>query len=378
VTTGRGMHVLGFVPLNGLRQLRLRPVGAPTEPDHDADEKANETATMVRGPASWKKGRPVYEYGNYGSYYGYRNAGESRDLRLAALASQLGEEVFKGLEVLDIGCNTGLVSLEVARCFGARRVVGVDIDAELIEAAKKHHQAERAGASAAASAGATVSFRAEDVLSSPLRRPPSMEPERFDAILCFSVTKWLHFAHGDDGIRKLFRRCRRRLRPGGLLVLEPQDWSSYKKKRHLTREIRQTVAGIHLRPEGFSAIVVEELGFERVCVIAPPADATKGFKRTIFVFRKPDACPQQDEDAEAEGFAEAEEAEAEPEAEAATEMAEAATMVAGAAPQKKRRRDSGHQEDNGEGAGAVEAQVAPRQKKAKKARTLDGAAEGGG
>ena len=52
-------------------------------------------------------------------------------------------------------------------------------------------------------------------------------------------------------------------------MLEPQEWGSYKKKRHLTREIRRTVAGIQIRPEHFESYL-EDLGFEAVDVIDPP------------------------------------------------------------------------------------------------------------
>lgn len=68
-------------------------------------------------------------------------------------------------------------------------------------------------------------------------------------IMCLSVTKWVHFSLGDAGVQKLFRRISRRLKPGGLLILEPQEWRSYRKKQFLTPEIRQTVRGIEMRPE---------------------------------------------------------------------------------------------------------------------------------
>jgi len=133
-----------------------------------------------------------------------------------------------------------------------------------------------------------------------LRRPPSNEPELFDAILCLSVTKWVHFTRGDSGIRKLFRRVLKRLRPGGVFVLEPQEWSSYKKKRHLTPEIRQTVAGIEMKPSAFDDYLVG-LGFEKVATIAPPSEGPQGFRRSILVYRKPRAeGPPEEEEGEEE------------------------------------------------------------------------------
>lgn len=41
-----------------------------------------------------------------------------------------------GKDVLDIGCNVGHVTLAVSRDFGPAKVVGVDIDRTLIEAAR--------------------------------------------------------------------------------------------------------------------------------------------------------------------------------------------------------------------------------------------------
>jgi len=49
-----------------------------------------------------------------------------------------------------------------------------------------------------------------------------------------SVTKWIHYHHGDDGIRRLFQKIFSALRPGGIFLLEPQPWRSYKKKQNLT------------------------------------------------------------------------------------------------------------------------------------------------
>ena len=34
-------------------------------------------------------------------------------------------------------------------------------------------------------------------------------------VLCLSVTKWVHFAHGDTGLHNLFKRCFKRTRLWG-------------------------------------------------------------------------------------------------------------------------------------------------------------------
>lgn len=297
VARGCGMHVLGFVPRTGFMptqavraspatqvRVSLSTVEVSSGPSIDAQEAPEKT---VHGPACEKNGRavrrPIFERGNYNRYYGYRHSdgvnGE-QDPRLLRIEEHFGPGVFESKEVLDVGCNSGLVSLAVSRTFGARRVVGMDVDSALIDAA----EANRNRLVSRDNQG-SIEFRAEDILHSALRRPPSMKPERFDVILCLSVTKWVHFAHGDVGIKNLFKRFMKRLRPGGLLVLEPQEWKSYKKKRFLTSEIREVVRGIELRPEGFGKCL-RSLGFKRVGLIEPPEGAPDCFKRTIYAYKK--------------------------------------------------------------------------------------------
>ena len=56
----------------------------------------------------------------------------------------------------------------------------------------------------------------------------------YDTIMAFSVTKWIHLNFGDQGLKRFFRRIYRTLRPGGMFLLEPQPWSSYRLKRRMT------------------------------------------------------------------------------------------------------------------------------------------------
>lgn len=78
--------------------------------------------------------RPVADRGNYVNYYKKRRTNESApDPRLALVP----KEWIRGSKCLDVGCNSGLISIEVAQSnMGASKVVGVDIDKTLIEAAR--------------------------------------------------------------------------------------------------------------------------------------------------------------------------------------------------------------------------------------------------
>ncbi|XP_058239715.1 7SK snRNA methylphosphate capping enzyme [Hemibagrus wyckioides] len=75
-----------------------------------------------------------FQYGNYNQYYGYRNPGASEDARIRVFKP----EWFQGKEVLDLGCNTGHMTLTIAKNWRPARIVGLDIDRALIHAAKQN------------------------------------------------------------------------------------------------------------------------------------------------------------------------------------------------------------------------------------------------
>lgn len=80
-------------------------------------------------------------WGNYRSYYRRRRGPEAtarssrpslppdRDERLQSLK---GAIEWRGARVLDVGCNSGEVAVEIAQRLGAKEVVGVDVDPALV------------------------------------------------------------------------------------------------------------------------------------------------------------------------------------------------------------------------------------------------------
>jgi hypothetical protein len=120
--------------------------------------------------------------------------------------------------------------------------------------------------------------RCEDFASS----DGSSETALYDIITCLSVSKWVHLAQGDEGLRRLFRRAFALLRPGGRFVLEPQPWKSYKKRRRASEHF----SAISLRPDGFEMCLLEEVGFAAVEHLGVPEGAVEGFRRPLLCFVK--------------------------------------------------------------------------------------------
>lgn len=257
--------------------------------------------------------RKKFQYGNYCKYYGYRNPGRAEDPRLRVFQPAW----FQGKEVLDLGCNVGHLTLSIARHWGAARVVGLDIDGRLVHAARqnvRHYLSEQLQQQSRGPAGG---FPASLVASRGPIAAPQLLPEgpaqgfphnllfvtgnyvlerdelleaqspEYDVILCLSMTKWVHLNWGDEGLKRMFKRIYRHLRPGGLLLLEPQAWSSYGKRKNLTEAIYKNYSRIQFKPEQFTSYLVSpEVGFARYELVGTPQSTTKGFQRPIYLFHK--------------------------------------------------------------------------------------------
>ncbi|XP_061343877.1 probable RNA methyltransferase At5g51130 [Gastrolobium bilobum] len=267
-----------------------------------------------------KKRKQVFPYGNYKSYYGYRiGQGMDEDPRLKVLR----KEWFEGKECLDIGCNNGIITIQIAQKFCCRSILGIDIDNDRVQDAywnlKKTVRMKSAGNKPAKASKLKdkdhadnsensvtvlsnvntedsskepsleqidlfdiVSFKRENFVQS--RHPPG---KHYDTIICLSVSKWIHLNWGDDGLLTLFAETWKLLRPGGILVLEPQPWKSYESNRNASETTAANYRNIMIRPEQFQEILLDKIGFRTVKDITSGLTGSKtGFNRPILVFQK--------------------------------------------------------------------------------------------
>ncbi|BES96272.1 methyltransferase activity [Nesidiocoris tenuis] len=270
--------------------------------------KQEQLRPVLKTP-KFKEKDKKFQYGNYNRYYGYRYPGQEVDLRLKMLSRV--DNLFSDKDVLDIGCNTGNVTISVARDLGAKKVVGIDIDRTLVEMARSNlRKLSRSQGKTKFPVSMPLVYGSLDVPGLPnanhfphnlsfiqgnyvLENDVLLELEKpqFDVILALSVTKWFHLNWGDSGLKRVFHRIFRQLRPGGKLVLEAQAYSSYKRKKSLTETTWRNYQSIKLLPNMFSEYLLSEVGFSKCEVIGSPYHPSKGFQRPIRIFTKSIGSP---------------------------------------------------------------------------------------
>lgn len=74
------------------------------------------------------------QYGNYNRYHGFESLNKNMDVRLKIF--QRNVHLFRNKDVLDIGCNVGLMTLAIAKLLSPKSITGVDIDRKLINIAR--------------------------------------------------------------------------------------------------------------------------------------------------------------------------------------------------------------------------------------------------
>ncbi|XP_048380130.1 7SK snRNA methylphosphate capping enzyme-like [Stegostoma tigrinum] len=256
-----------------------------------------------------------FQYGNYTKYYGYRNPGRCEDPRL----SFFKPEWFQGKDILDLGCNAGHLTLSIAKDLKPSRIVGIDIDGSLIHTARQNIRHFLSQDMLPSQGDGQVKRRFPLSLTKckgPIAAPPvavdrcvaefpnnvtfiqgnyvlekdellqTQRPE-YDVVLCLSLTKWIHLNWGDEGLKRMFKRIYRHLRPGGIFILEPQPWSSYGKRRKITETIYKNYYKIIFKPDQFTSYLLSpEIGFSSYELVGTPQSTSKGFQRPVYLFHK--------------------------------------------------------------------------------------------
>ncbi|KAI0346784.1 Bin3-domain-containing protein [Trametopsis cervina] len=239
-------------------------------------------------------------HGNYHGYYSKRPLSEDARLELVPPA------LFKGARVLDIGCNEGWITCQIAQLKGSRKVIGVDIDDTLIRAAWKRRR------TVWSMQGQTEPLEDEYFPSScehmygPLPIPSQgmdaayphnvvffcadwvnteiiEDNEGYDVVIAFSVSKWIHLNGGDDGLMQFFRRVHSVLKPGGTFVFEPQEWDGYAKARRMDPKLKDNGRKLQIRPEQFEELLMQ-VGFSSPEHLGRPGEG--GFRRPIDLYHR--------------------------------------------------------------------------------------------
>lgn len=94
-------------------------------------------------PPQRKKDKLRYHRGQHSCYYGYHGFyGEGREGRVGAEEDPrlrlLEADWFRDKKVLDVGCGAGHLTLAVARKFNPSHILGVELDEQLVHAAKQN------------------------------------------------------------------------------------------------------------------------------------------------------------------------------------------------------------------------------------------------
>ncbi|KAF2496953.1 S-adenosyl-L-methionine-dependent methyltransferase [Lophium mytilinum] len=235
------------------------------------DASAESTAPAISKERLNKANHELHRFGNYKSYYTHFRSPISPDTRL----TQLSTFITGGKRILDLGCNSGKLTLELASHFAASEVVGIDIDSFLID------QAEKVKSSEKEDTAQKVTFELFDFAST-IPFTGAAAGTDWDVVLLLSVIKWVHLNTSDQVLIDLFAHLFTVLKPGGYLIIEPQDWANYKRAVKKCPSLRENFKKLGLRPPFDD--VLKSQGWEEV-------DGWErdefGFERSVRVWRKP-------------------------------------------------------------------------------------------
>ncbi|KAK1418557.1 hypothetical protein QVD17_27702 [Tagetes erecta] len=283
------------------------------KPKNDTVQPTNANVQQQSGNKRKKK-KEVAIFGNYRNYYSYRiDQGLEEDPRIKVMK----KEWFEGKNCLDIGCNSGVITITIAKKFGCQKILGIDIDSARVEEAywnlrrrvkmseiKKHERVDKS--KDAGTDGITDSSDKMSQAESSGDSPDShlfdrvvFQKENFilgwsipgdkvyDTILCLSVAKWIHLNWGDEGLITLFSKVWRLLKPGGVFILEPQPWKSYMSNRQVSEVATTNYKNLKIFPDQFQEVLLDKIGFRMIENLSSSLSGSKtGFNRPILALWK--------------------------------------------------------------------------------------------
>lgn len=101
----------------------------------------NHSEIQIKSKKVVKSGKPPshkqqkFRYGNYENYY-HKRYGQSSDVDIRIKMLQPYHEYFTDKRILDVGCNCGEFSFELAKTFRTKSLLAIDIDGNLIDKAR--------------------------------------------------------------------------------------------------------------------------------------------------------------------------------------------------------------------------------------------------
>eukprot|EP01025_Chloroclados_australasicus_P024322 TRINITY_DN2441_c0_g1_i4.p2 TRINITY_DN2441_c0_g1~~TRINITY_DN2441_c0_g1_i4.p2 ORF type:complete len:458 (+),score=42.65 TRINITY_DN2441_c0_g1_i4:2831-4204(+) len=112
--------------------------------------------------------------------------------------------------------------------------------------------------------------------------------EKFDVILCLSLVKWVHFHHGDDGVKSLFRYIGQIINRNGILLLEYQEFNTYKTDLKKCRGHFKygQLDCFEFQPEQFVPFLISEVGFKQLECIQVDTENKTNYQRQIYVLQR--------------------------------------------------------------------------------------------
>lgn len=268
--------------------------GSPDDEYNKEDEAPCTNNPSTEVTSATDKG---HRYGNFHSYYDFHPPVDRINLLtrkggfLEYIAKTWNPSDSKAFSYVDVGCNEGDLTLEVAKAILDQlkgklqtkvTVKGIDLDPVLIQKAQEKWQQKESAYEAI-----QASFQVADLLSTEIS-----EAEAFtaDFTSIFSTTMWIHIHGGDEGLTRVLKKLCAQTRH--FLLVEPQPSKCYRNATMRLRKLGQPDVDVSsdrlkLRPNIEEEIdkILNEQSFKRVQPEESDTDKTK-WNRSLRLYER--------------------------------------------------------------------------------------------